>query len=121
MHDNISRPCVQHGVTPFFHAVKRGQSGHAKDLALVGRLLEAKADPDAADNDGQTALMWSSKEGHKNLLDFCLRAGGENWCRVSVRDDIFIGLGHVSGESCLALMQPAHILLVKFFVVVRTI
>ena len=72
MHDNISRPCVQHGVTPFFHAVKQ-----AKDLALLGRLLEAKADPDAADNDGQTALMWSAKEGHKNLLDYCFRVGAK--------------------------------------------
>ena len=72
MHDNVSRPCVQHGVTPFFHAVKQ-----AKDLALVCRLLAAKADPDAADNDGQTALMWSAKEGHKSLIDFCLRAGAK--------------------------------------------
>ena len=54
--------------------VLAAQEGH---LAVVRLLLEAGADKDAADTDGDTALHIAAKEGHLEVVRLLLEAGAD--------------------------------------------
>ena len=45
------------------------------DIDEVKRLLEAGADVNAPDEDGDTALMWAVFKGHKDVVKVLLTAG----------------------------------------------
>jgi ankyrin repeat protein len=56
---------------PFLHAAATG------DLVRVRALLDAKADVNAKDADGITALMWASMKGQPNVVRVLLDAGAD--------------------------------------------
>jgi len=45
------------------------------DIAEVKRLLKARADVNACDEDGDTALMWAVFKGHKDVVKVLYEAG----------------------------------------------
>ena len=47
------------------------------DIAEVKRLLKARADVNACDEDGDTALMWAVFKGHKDVVKVLLEAGAD--------------------------------------------
>ncbi|MFE3032898.1 ankyrin repeat domain-containing protein [Streptomyces canus] len=59
------------GRTPLHAAALRG------DLAEVGQLIAAGADPSAADNNGFTPLHLAAQEGHAGAANALLDAGAE--------------------------------------------
>ena len=52
-------------------------TAHTGRLAAVTALLDKGADPDAKEEQGQTALMWAAAEGHADVIDSLLKAGAD--------------------------------------------
>ena len=57
-----------YGWTPLHRAAASGKAG------VVDLLLQAYADPKAADNDGQTPRQWAESGGYKDIAARLLKA-----------------------------------------------
>ena len=58
-------------------------AAHDGGFETVQRLLKKKVDPNAADEDGRTALMFAAFNGHSDIVELLLDAGAETGIRES--------------------------------------
>jgi ankyrin repeat protein len=80
------------GVTPLMMAAS---AGHARD---VRELLQGRADVDATDGEGLTALDHAARSGHREVVRLLLKAGGK---RATKRASSALALAASQGHAAL--------------------
>ncbi len=93
--------------------IEAAQTGDAK---LVKSLIDAGANVDLQDRDGNTALIWAAYSGYKDIVIMLVEAGA-NINHKNKKNDTALMFAHIQGfdevEQYLKEHEKAHEIVVK--------